>query len=141
MHDKCNVKIDNNLWLYLKTKWLPMNIILWTGLWQCSLNISPYIKMFLHRKSLLKFTYSEYLLCHVHLKSKALTLGIRDVFLFTSFFENGILIRKFNLTFICAHICIILIKIQKGKMYTPYSIPLCYMVSSFPYKFIWPYSF
>ena len=93
-------------------------------------------KMLLHRKSLLKFTYSEYLLCHVHLKSKALTLGIRDVFLFTSFFENGILIRKFNLTFICAHICIILIKIQKGKMYTPYFIPLCYMVSSFPYKFI-----
>ena len=79
--------------------------------------------MFLHRKSLLKFTYSEYLLCHVNLKSKALTLGIRDVLLFTSFFGYGILIRKFNLTFICAHICIIPIKMQKGKMYTPILSP------------------
>ena len=44
-------------------------------------------------------------------------------FLFTNIFKEGILIRKFNLTFICAHICIIPIKIQKGKMYTPILSP------------------
>ena len=76
--------------------------------------------MFLHRESLLEITYSEYLWCRIHLKSDVWHLPfVICSFLFTNIFKEGILIRKFNLTFICAHICIIPIKMQKGKMYTP----------------------